>query len=219
MTLNERMRRVWEIFSIYLPILLMGLLALGTWWLVRNAPKPIEQPQQRAISHEPDYYMRDFTIKSFDATGRLQSEIQGETLKHFMDTDTLEIQKARMRSISPDGRVTLATANRALSNSDGTEVQLFGDAVVTREEFKKTGTKPVPPMQFKGEFLHVWPNEERVKSHLPVTLTRGPDQFTGDAMDFDNYSQVLNMRGDVKGQMEPSRVTSTLTPAPRNNRP
>ena len=219
MTLNERMRRVWEIFSIYLPILLMGLLALGTWWLVRNAPKPIEQPQQRAISHEPDYYMRDFTIKSFDATGRLQSEIQGETLKHFMDTDTLEIQKARMRSISPDGRVTLATANRALSNSDGTEVQLFGDAVVMREEFKKTGAKPVPPMQFKGEFLHVWPNEERVKSHLPVTLTRGPDQFTGDAMDFDNYSQVLNMRGDVKGQMQPSRVTSTLTPAPRNNRP
>ncbi len=219
MTLNERMRRVWEIFSIYLPILLMGLLALGTWWLVRNAPKPIEQPQQRAISHEPDYYMRDFSIKSFDATGRLQSEIQGETLKHFMDTDTLEIQKARMRSISPDGRVTLATANRALSNSDGTEVQLFGDAVVTREEFKKTGAKPVPPMQFKGEFLHVWPNEERVKSHLPVTLTRGPDQFTGDAMDFDNYSQVLNMRGDVKGQMQPSRVTSTLTPAPRNNRP
>ncbi|QIL82398.1 LPS export ABC transporter periplasmic protein LptC [Diaphorobacter sp. HDW4A] len=218
MTLNERLRRVWEIFSIYLPILLMGLLALGTWWLVRNAPKPIEQPQQREISHEPDYYMRDFSIKTFDATGRLQSEIQGETLKHFMDTDTLEIQKARMRSISPDGRVTLATANRALSNADGTEVQLFGDAVVTREEFRKTGTKSVPPMQFRGEFLHVWPNQERVKSHLPVTLTRGPDQFTGDAMDFDNYSQVLNMRGDVKGKMQPSRVTSTLTPR-SNNRP
>ncbi|MBF5005034.1 LPS export ABC transporter periplasmic protein LptC [Diaphorobacter caeni] len=218
MTFNERMRRVWEIFSIYLPILLMGLLALGTWWLVRNAPKPTEQPQQREVSHEPDYYMRDFSIKSFDATGRLQSEIQGETLKHFMDTDTLEIQKARMRSISPDGRVTLATANRALSNSDGTEVQLFGDAVVTREEFRKTGAKSVPPMQFRGEFLHVWPNDERVKSHLPVTLTRGPDQFTGDAMDFDNYSQVLNMRGDVKGKMQPSRVTSTLTPR-NNNRP
>lgn len=218
MTFNERMRRVWEIFSIYLPILLMGLLALGTWWLVRNAPKPIEQPQQREVSHEPDYYMRDFSIKTFDATGRLQSEIQGETLKHFMDTDTLEIQKARMRSISPDGRVTLATANRALSNADGTEVQLFGDAVVTREEFRKTGTKSVPPMQFRGEFLHVWPNQERVKSHLPVTLTRGTDQFTGDAMDFDNYSQVLNMRGDVKGKMQPSRVTSTLTPR-NNNRP
>ncbi|MPM16694.1 Lipopolysaccharide export system protein LptC [bioreactor metagenome] len=212
MTVNERLRRVWEIFSIYLPILLMGLLALGTWWLVRNAPKPLEQPQQRELLHEPDYYMRDFSIKSFDATGRLQSEIQGDTLKHFMDTDTLEIQKARMRTVSPDGRVTLATANRALSNSDGSEVQLFGDAIVTREEFKPAGAKPVPPMQFRGEFLHVWPNEERVKSHLPVTLSRGPDRFTGDAMDFDNFSQVLNMRGDVKGMMQPGRVTSTITP-------
>lgn len=216
MTLKDRLSRVWGIFSVYLPVLLMGLLALSSWWLVRNAPKPIEQAQPRAVSHEPDYFMSDFSIKSFDATGRLQSEIRGDTLKHFVDTDTMEIEKARMRSITPDGRVTLATANRALSNADGSEVQLFGNAVVTREEFRQTGSKPVPAMQFRGEFLHVWPNEERVKSHLPVVLTRGPDQFTGNAMDFDNFSQVLNMRGDVTGKMQPSRVTSTITP---NKRP
>ena len=29
----------WERLSLYLPVLLMGLLALGTWWLVRNAPR------------------------------------------------------------------------------------------------------------------------------------------------------------------------------------
>ena len=52
MTGKERLSRVWEIVSIYLPIVLMGLLALGTWWLVRNAPKPVEPPQQRAVSQE-----------------------------------------------------------------------------------------------------------------------------------------------------------------------
>ncbi len=198
--IKERTRRVWEIISIYLPIALMGLLALGTYWLVRNAPKPLEPPQQRAVAHEPDYFMRDFSIKTFDETGRLQSELLGDTLKHFMDTDTLEVENARMRSNSIDGRVTLATANKALSNADASEVQLFGNAIVTREEFQKSGSaKPVPRMQFRGEFLHVWPNEERVKSNQPVTLTRGPDKFTGDAMDFDNMTQTLNMRGNVKG--------------------
>jgi len=204
MIIKERTRRVWEIFSIYLPILLMGLLALGTYWLVRNAPKPAEPPQQRAVSHEPDYFMRDFSIKTFDAKGRLQSELKGDTLKHFMDTETLEVEQARMRSINLESRVTRATANKALSNADGSEVQLFGNAIVTREEFRKAGAKPVPQMQFRGEFLHVWPNEERVKSNQPVTLSRGADKFVGDAMDFDNMTQILNMRGNVKGTLSPS---------------
>ena len=34
-------RQAWDRFSLYLPVLLMGLLALGTWWLVRNAPVPV----------------------------------------------------------------------------------------------------------------------------------------------------------------------------------
>ena len=211
MTGKERLSRVWEIVSIYLPIVLMGLLALGTWWLVRNAPKPVEPPQQRAVSHEPDYFMRDFSIKSFDVTGRLQSEIQGDTLKHFVDTNTLEIEKARMRSVGIDGRVTVATANRALSNADASEVQLFGNAIVTREAFKQPGMKTVPPMQFRGEFLHVWPNSERVQSNQPVTLTRAADKFTGDAMEFDNLTQILTMRGNVKGFLMPNITPSSAS--------
>ena len=33
-----RALRLWDQISIYLPILLMGALALGTYWLVRNSP-------------------------------------------------------------------------------------------------------------------------------------------------------------------------------------
>lgn len=204
MTAKERLRRIWEQITIYLPLVMMGLLALGTWWLVRNAPKPEAQPQQREVTHEPDYFMNDFTVKTFDATGRLQTQLQGETLNHFVDTDTMEIDKARTRSVSADGRITLASANRALTNGDASEVQLFGNAIVTREAFRQPDGKTVPPMQFKGEFLHVWPNEERVKSNQPVTLTRGTNQFTGDAMEYDNLSQVMQMRGNVKGVLMPS---------------
>jgi hypothetical protein len=33
-----RALRLWDNISIYLPVALMGLLVLGTYWLVRNAP-------------------------------------------------------------------------------------------------------------------------------------------------------------------------------------
>ncbi|HTH12174.1 MAG TPA: LPS export ABC transporter periplasmic protein LptC, partial [Acidovorax sp.] len=111
----------------------MGLLALGTWWLVRNAPMPLLPATERPPLHQPDYFMKSFSVKSFDAAGRLQSEVQGDEARHYPDTDTLEIDKARMRSVAPTGRLTVATADRALTNADGSEVQLFGNAIVTRE--------------------------------------------------------------------------------------
>jgi lipopolysaccharide export system protein LptC len=200
----RRIRQGWEQVSLYLPVMLMGLLALGTWWLVRNAPMPQLPAIERPLGHQPDYFMKTFSVKSFDATGRLESEVQGEVARHYPDTDTLEIDKVNMRSVSPEGRLTVATANRALSNADGTEVQLFGNAIVTREPVPaKAGTPAQPRLEFRGEFLHAFTNTERVRSDQPVTLTRGEDRFTADGMDYDNLDQVLQLRGRVRGVLLP----------------
>ncbi len=200
----RRIRQGWEQVSLYLPVMLMGLLALGTWWLVRNAPMPQLPTIERPLGHQPDYFMKTFSVKSFDAAGRLQSEVQGEVARHYPDTDTLEIDKVNMRSVSPEGRLTVATANRALTNADGTEVQLFGNAIVTREPLPaKAGTAAQPRLEFRGEFLHAFTNTERVRSDQPVTLTRGEDRFTADGMDYDNLDQVLQLRGRVRGVLLP----------------
>lgn len=197
-------RQGWDQFSLYLPVVLMGLLALGTWWLVRNAPAPLLAAVQREPGHQPDYFMKGFSVKSFDATGRLQSELQGAIGRHYPDTDTLEVDQVRMRSVTPEGRVTVATADRALSNADGSEVQLFGNAIVTREPLPaRPGTPAQPRMEFRSDFLHAYTQTERVRSDKPVTLTRGNDRFTADGMDYDNLDQVVQLRGRVRGVLQP----------------
>ena len=195
-----RLRQLWERLSIYVPLLLMALLALGTWWLVRNAPKPVQEEVQRPVTHEPDYYMRDFSVRKFDADGRLQNELQGSMLRHFQDTDTLEVDQARLRLISAQGQVTTARADRALSNSDGSEVQLLGHAQVLRQPL--AGNKSQARLEFQGDFLHVWAHEERVRSHQPVTLLRGNDRFTADSLDYDHLNQVLQLHGRVRGSLQ-----------------
>ncbi|WP_291505509.1 LPS export ABC transporter periplasmic protein LptC [Acidovorax sp.] len=198
----------WEQLSLYLPVVLMGLLALGTWWLVRNAPMPLLPATERPPLHQPDYFMKSFSVKSFDAAGRLQSEVQGDEARHYPDTDTLEIDKARMRSVAPTGRLTVATADRALTNADGSEVQLFGNAIVTREPLPaKPGQPAQPRLEFRSEFLHAYTTTERVRSDKPVTLTRGNDRFTADSMDYDNLDQVVQLRGRVRGMLLPGTPT------------
>ncbi len=193
----------WESLSVYLPIILMAVLALGTYWLARNTPVLGPAEAQRAPTHDPDYVMRGFSVKTFDAGGRLKTEVHGKEARHFPDTDTLEIDQPRIRSFNDRGELTLATARRALSNGDGSEVQLIGDAVVTREASRNERGELQPRMEFRGEFLDAFLDTERVTSNKPVELTRGSDRFTADRLDYDNITQVLELHGRVHGLLVP----------------
>jgi lipopolysaccharide export system protein LptC len=200
---GQSVANLWEQLSLYLPLAMMGLLAVGTYWLVRNTPASLEAEAARPVSHEIDYFMRRATVKTFDNEGRLKTEIFGAEARHFVDTETLEIDQARMRSTGPKGRLTTATARRALSNDAGSEVQLMGNAKVVRESIQTSDGRWSPRLEFTGEFLHIFMNEDRLQSHLPVVLKHGSDVFSGDTFDYDNLDQVVNLKGRVKGLLVP----------------
>jgi len=195
--------QLWNRMAMYMPLLMMAVLALGTYWLVRNTPIFSAPGAPQETRHEVDYFMRRFTIKNFDEGGKLKSEIYGVEARHFPDTDVLEIDQVRILSINAKGQITTATANKAYSNSDGSEVQLTGNARVVREARRDETGKETPRMEFRGEFLHAFLNDERLKSHKPVLLIRGTDQFTSDTFAYDNLDQVADLQGRVRGILMP----------------
>lgn len=194
---------LWERFLLYLPLVFMGSLALITYWLVQTSPAPMGPVAPRLESHAPDFYMDGFAVKTYDAGGRIKSEVFGDKARHYPDTLWLEIDAIRIRSFDDKGRLTTATAKRGLTNEDGTEVQLIGNAVVVREAESKLGANSPPRMEYRSEFLHAFMTTEKVKSNRPVELLRGPDRFTADSLDFDNVDQVLQLQGRVRGTLTP----------------
>lgn len=199
------LRDAWDRSLLYFPLISMGLLALGTYWLVRSTP-PVSGPTaQKVARHEPDYFMENFSVRTFDAAGRVRTEVQGAKARHYPDTQWLEIDNIRVRSIDEQGRLTTAKALRGLTNEDSSEVQLMGQAVVVREADVSKSGNTAPRMEYRGEFLHAFMNTERVRSHKPVEFLRGQDRFSADSLDFDNVEQILQLNG---------RVRATLTPAP-----
>ena len=208
----DRASLLWERTALYIPVLLMGLLALGTYWLVRNTPASLPPEGQRVVGAEPDYYMRKFGIKTFDDSGQLKSDVSGAEVRHYPDTDTLEIDKALIRSYSLKDRLTTSTGDRALTNGDGSEVQLIGNAHVVREAAVDVDGREIPRLEFRGEFLHVFVNDERVKSHLPVVITRGSDQFAGDTFAYDNLDRVADLNGRVKVLLVPRKTAAVRAP-------
>lgn len=204
LSLLMRARRAFDRVAVYLPLILMGCMAMTTYWLVRNAPTASEAELEADPRHVPDYFMRNFSVKVFGADGKLKSEMVGIEGRHYPDTDTLEIDQPHIRIINPEGRLTTAVAKRGLINSDGSEAQLFEKAVVVREATTNAQGVAIPRTELQSEFLHLFANTEEVRSHLPVVLVRGAgDRFTGDGMDYDNLDRVMQLNGRVHGTLMP----------------
>lgn len=184
--------RVLNMVSTYLPVVVMGLLALGTWWLVSNTPVFDAPGVAAAPRHEPDYTMTGFTVQRFAPDGPLNAEIEGDAVRHYPDDDSLEIDNPRLRATGPDGQTTVATAQRALTSGSGSEVQLMGGARVLRDA---PGQLTV---EFRGEFLHAFLDEERVSSHLPVTMQQGSTRIQAASLAYDHRSRVVQARGRVR---------------------
>lgn len=198
------LRDAWERSLLYFPLISMGLLALGTYWLVRSTP-PVSGPAaQKSVQHESDYFMENFSVRTFDATGRVRTEVWGAKARHYPDTQWLEIDVIRVRSFDKQGRLTTATAQHGLTNEDSSEVQLMGQAVVVREADTRKPGNNAPRVEYRGEFLHAFMNTERVRSHKPVEFLRGQDRFSADSLDYDNVEQTLQLNGRVKATLTPS---------------
>ena len=69
-------------------MVLLVILLWGSVWLVRNAPKAVSGPVVAKISHEPDYFANNFTLKTYSLQGVLKSFLQGKSTLHFPDPFT-----------------------------------------------------------------------------------------------------------------------------------
>jgi lipopolysaccharide export system protein LptC len=195
--------------SSYLPLLLMAMLAAGTWWLVKHTPEPPGPPIQRAERQLPDYTMSGFSVTRFAADGKVMLRIDGAQLRHYPATDRMEVDDVHIHAIGNDGRITEARARRAVVNGDATEVQLIGGAeVVSRTQGSRR-------LEIRSDFLHGFLRFERVRTHLPVQLTHGPDSMRAGGLDYDHLQGRLMLMGPVKLRLDPAAPKSKPTgPAP-----
>lgn len=194
----------WDRLSIYLPIMLMGLLALASYWLLRATPEAPEPAAERPVTSDPDYFMRDFSVRSFDAAGQLHAEVVGDEARHHPNDDRVEIDNARIRNLAASGATMTAVAHRVTTNADNTVFVLEGDAVVVREGGRNPAGEALPRLEFRGEFLRVELEPvERVMSDQPVQLLRNGDRINAQTLDYRGDAQIADFTGRVRVQLFP----------------
>lgn len=177
-----------------LPLVMVAVLALGSYWMVRSAPSVDTSPSPHLQDDTPDYVVEGFTLQKFDATGQLKALLQGKSAQHLPDARWIEIEKFTFFSTDALGRVKRASADRGLSNQDSNEFQLLGRAHLVREAHP-AGDEPRIEMQ--SDALHVWTTADKVVSDRPVQITHGKHLVQADSLHYDGNSRTLQLDGRV----------------------
>ncbi|RPE66914.1 lipopolysaccharide export system protein LptC [Tibeticola sediminis] len=202
---------IWQRLGPYLPILIMAVFALATFWLVRSMPTERGLAPEGPPSHEPDYFLVRFGWRNFGPGGELVREVIGDTLRHYPDTGSVEVDQAQLATWSPEGLRTSARARHVEVNQDRSVIRMEGAVHVTRDSAPATGPlaqrerEPAAPWEYFSEALVMESQPERWSSPVAVLIRRGPQQFRADAMVYERPSGTLTLSGRVRGELWPNR--------------
>ena len=203
MNASPVLRKAWDRLTLSLPLLVMLVLALGSWWLVRSMPDLWSAPRDKVVRKDPDYKLHAFVVKVFDGQGRLVREVLGDEGRHYPDTDELHIERVTFRAQTESGQKLNAVGNKGVATGDGERVTLLGDARAVRE-----ASRDLPRIELRGEKIIALIKTEKLLSSDPVRITRGADVFTANSMDFDIQSGHYQLIGRVRGTLAPSNAKS-----------
>jgi lipopolysaccharide export system protein LptC len=193
--LAERLR---ENVGAYLPLLLMIGLALATWLIAKNTPGLLLPASHAPVRHVPDYTIDKFTLQRFDPTGLLRVQIEGDSMAHYADDDTMQVERIRVLGSDPSGRHYTATALQGRATGDSSEIWLDGQAQVVSEMAGEV------PVQVNGEHLRAFPKLRRMESDDPVIVQQGASEFHAQGMEYDQNSRLMTLRGTTHALLVPA---------------
>jgi len=181
----------------YMPMVLMGMLALGSYSLMRATPDAPKPPPPRVVRHDPTEFMRHFSVRTFAPDGSLRSEVKGREGRHFPDDDSMEVDEPRIRHLGESGVRFTAQARKAHVNGAHNHAVLTDDAVVVRESAELLGA-PSPSLEFRGNQLIIDSAIDELWSEESVVVTRGADRIQADKLIYRDKLQVAEFSGRVR---------------------
>lgn len=202
--MSQRWWLVVERAQATLPLLAAAGLAGFTWWLVQSSPKDHGPARPQLSSSSPDYELSKARVARFDAQGRLEAIVDGQSMRHYGDTDQLLIDQLVLSARDKKGRGLHAVSNEGVADHRAEIVTLKGGARVVAMPIRAdqgTGLHDAP-VRFAGEGLKVDTRQHVVSSDQAVWLTQDHSQIQAQSIVYDGQTRIATLGGRVKGHYE-----------------
>lgn len=183
-----------------LPLILVAMLAVFTFWLDRLA-QPVPTGVSGASRHDPDYLVEGLSAMRMNTAGATAYTLSAKKMVHYPDDDTTLLTTPRLVSLEPDKAPITITSKQALVSSNGKNVYFRDDVHLTRAAFGDSSE-----MQMNTSYLHVIPDDRVAQTDRPVVLTDMATTVTAAGLELNSETRMLKLQGRVHGTYDPNKA-------------
>jgi lipopolysaccharide export system protein LptC len=195
------------------PVLLLGGLAVLTWWLDAQIQPPLP-PNDGASRHDVDIYVENVRATSFGANGKPTQLLKATRGEHFPDDNTTTFSDIDLVVRDPKQPEVQVTAASAKLSGDRNDVWLSGNVHARREpEAPHPGTQNPGAATLVTEFLHVQPHEKLADTDRAVRVADNRGVINAVGMKLDADAGVVRFLAQVHGTVEPAALSQSNAPA------
>jgi lipopolysaccharide export system protein LptC len=183
--------------AIAFPLVLLGFIAMITFWIDYSVQ--LELPRiDGSRRHDPDYIMSNFETLQTDINGDLRYKLQAVEMRHFPDDDTTALVQPDYVQFAVNKPYTRVVSQRGFVSSNGEEVQLVDNVVITRQAFEDKGE-----MTVETDFLKIRPNDEIAMTDRPVVIKQAPKTIIyATGMVYEKKKKTITLQHRVRAHYE-----------------
>jgi len=152
--------------------------------------------------------MHGFELQRYLPNGREQGWLRGAVLRHYPDTDRIEIERLQLRLVDEAGNLLLAESQRAEGPASGDRLELSGQVHVRRFAPGADPAQAVPEMELRTESLSAWVPERRLQGKRAVQLDSPRMKVQATGFDYHHGSGRLQFFGPSRTLLQaPGKVS------------
>lgn len=182
-------------FRLAVLMLPMIALALASFWLLEVMRRTDPELGAEGERSDPDFYVETFSLVKMSKTGQVQYHMAGARLTHNPQDDSYDVVQPVVKQLGDAGRQPiLIQAERAHVNSDASKVHLHDQVLLER-----AATADREALRLRSDYLLLLPEEDVMKTDLPVEITSGRSRLSGVGMLANNNTRVFELSSRVHG--------------------
>jgi lipopolysaccharide export system protein LptC len=187
-----------------MPLILMGTLTLGTFWLVQKVTPPEKSSLERVRLHEPDYTITNGALTALNEMGNTKYRILGNKVIHYDDDASIDILSPRIRLFQLDKAPVTVKSDTGHLDGDLTILDLIDNASIFRPAQAATSSQAATlRMLASSTYFKVIINDDIIETNRPITLEQGISIMQStEGGKFNNIEQSMTLLGQVKGRIE-----------------
>jgi len=175
-----------------IPLTLIALLALLSWWL-KDTASPIKSATDYNIRHDPDYFADNLVTTSMDESGNIHYQMAVEHIEHYPDDNSLLLVKPRIIFYQDQRPQWTISSAKGIATDKNEQVTFSQNVVVIQ-----TGQDNITSMTMTTEELRIKPGLKLAETNSDVQFKGINESISATGMEADIGKNFIHLKSNVK---------------------